>query len=251
MGGRGSGSGRSGGGRGARPTGPIRLDTMSDAQLASFIQQSNSATLPPGFRDDPTQRLILAAQWNEPPQVVSDTQAEALARKRGAVALYRTVNTAPAQYGGKSAQQIADEFRTSGQFQASGHGAQVYGGGAYFSDSLVGSKRYGQSVSNSTTMGAVLNDKARVISSTDLRGTIGANWVRSHPQAARQLGLSVSASGGVRGNTGSQTAMAMAMGYNAVKNYVGRENYYTIFDRSILTTSTKDYYPQRKSMKGR
>ena len=252
MGGRGSGSGRSGGGGGGRPTGPIRLDTMSDAQLASFIQQSNSAQLPPGFRDDPTQRLILAAQWNEQPQIMTSSQVEALARKRGAVALYRTVNNAPQRYGGKNSQQIADEFRTSAQFQASGHGGQVYGGGAYFSDSFRGSKGYGQSVGRSTTIGAVLNDRAKVISSSELTGSTGANWVRSHPQAARQLGVSITGSGRVRGSSGAQTAMAMAMGYNAVKNQVGgREHYYTIFDRSILTTSSKDYYPQSKSLKGR
>lgn len=68
MGGRGSGSGRGGGG--GRPAGPIRLDTMSDARLASFIQRSNSAVLPPGYRDEPTQRLILAAGWNGQPQIM-------------------------------------------------------------------------------------------------------------------------------------------------------------------------------------
>lgn len=251
MGGRGSGSGRSGGGGGGRPAGPIRLDTMSDARLASFIQQSNSAVLPPGYRDEPTQRLILAAGWNEQPQIVSSAQAEALARKRGAVALYRTVND-DHRYSGKSSQQIADEFRAGTQFQASGHGGQVYGGGAYFSDNFRGSKAYGHSVSSSTTIGAVLNDKAKVISSWDLKGSIGVNWVKSHPQTARQLGLSINAYGRVGGSSGAHTAMAMAMGYNAVKNQVGgREHYYTIFDRSILTTSSKDYYPQSKNLKGR
>lgn len=247
MGGRGSGSGRSGGGGGGRPAGPIRLDAMSDARLASFIQQSNSAQLPPGYRDDPTQRLILAAQWNEQPQIVSSAQAEALARKRGAVALYRTVND-DHRYSGKSSQQIADEFRTGAQFQASGHGGQAYGGGAYFSNSHRGSQGYGYG--SASTIGAVLNDKARVIDASALDGSTGISWIQSHPTAARALGVSVR-SGRVQGASTSKTAMAMAMGYNAVSNNVGaREKYYTIFDRSILTTSTKNYYTT-KSMKGR
>ena len=247
MGGRGSGSGRSGG----RSSGPVRLDTMNDTQLASFVQQALGAQLPPGFHDDPTQRLILAAQWNGAPEVVSSTAAEAMARKRGAVALYRTVNDNPTT--GQSSQQIADGFRTDTTFSTGGWGGQVYGGGVYFSDKLAGSKNYGRQRSGPpTTMGAVLNDKAKVVSASDLSGSLGASWVRAHPQAASQLGVRLGSSGGVRANAGSLTSMAMAMGYNVVKNNTyGREHYYTVLDRSALTTSTKDYYPQTRGMKGR
>lgn len=246
MGGRGSGSGRSGG---ARATGPVRLDTMNDAQLASFVQQAFGAQLPPGFHDDPTQRLILAAQWNGTPEVLTDTQVEAMARKRGAVALYRAVkdNTKANQ----SSQQIADGLRTDTTFNTGGWGGQVYGGGVYFSDSLRGSKNYGHTIVNPpVTIGAVLNSKAKVVSTNDLRGNMGVNWIRAHPKAARQLGCSVGASGRVRCNAGALTSMAMSMGFNVVKNDAyGREHYYTILDRSALTTSTKNYYPARRGMK--
>ena len=250
MGGRGSGSGRSGGG-GGRPTGPIRLDSMSDAQLSSFVQQAFGAQLPSNFHDDPTQRLIYAAGWNGTPEVVTAAQAEAMARKRGAVALYRTVKDNPTT--NQSSQQIADGLRTDTTFNTGGWGGQVYGGGVYFSDRLSGSKAYGRRINNPpVTIGAVLNDKAKVVSASDLSGSLGAGWVRSHPQAASRLGCTLTASGGVRATAGARTAMAMAMGYNVVKNNAsGREHYYTILDRSALTTSTKDYYPQTKGMKGR
>ena len=250
MGGRGSGSGRSGGPRSSRP---VRLDRMGDAQLASFVRQAFSAQLPRGFHDDPTQRLIYSAQMNGTPEIVTPTQAEAMARKRGAVALYRTVNDdiGPGR-SGKTSSQILNELRTDTTFNTGGWGGQVYGGGVYFSDKLSGSKQYGRRGSNAMTIGAVLNDKAKVVSSSELRGTTGANWVRSHPQAARSLGCSLNSAGGVRANSGALTAMAVAMGYNVVKNTAsGREHYYTILDRSALTTSTKDYYPQSKGMKGR
>ena len=49
---------------------------------------------------------------------------------------------------------------------------------------------------------------------------------------------------------GSYTALAMAMGYNVVSNKVSsRETYYTVLDRSALTTSSKDYYSQSRGMK--
>ena len=254
MGGRGSGSGRSGGGR---TSGPIRLDTMSDAQLSSFVQQAFSGQLPASFHDDPTQRLIYAAGWNGTPEVVTAAQAEAMAKKRGAVALYRTVKDNPST--NQSAQQVADVFRTDTTFSTGGWGGQVYGGGVYFSDNLAGSKAYGRRIHNPpVTIGAVLNDKAKVISDVNLRGagSIGEAWVKAHPKAAKALGCSLNASGsGVRASNGALTSMAMAMGYNVVRNEFSgsraREHYYTILDRSALTTSTKDYYPQTKGMKGR
>ena len=49
---------------------------------------------------------------------------------------------------------------------------------------------------------------------------------------------------------GSYTAMAMAMGYNVVRNKVrSTETYYTVLDRSVVTTSSKDYYSASKGMR--
>ncbi len=225
---------------------------MSDTNLAAFIRQAMKATLPSGYHDDITQRLILAAKWNEKPEVVPSDQTEAMAKKRGTVALYRTVNNNSLHR--ITADSIADDFRTGDVFNTGGHGGQIYGGGAYFSSSLRGAKVYGYRSPNNTpnTIGAVLNQKAKVIAMKDLEGTAGANWIKSHPASARRLGFYKDSSGRTRAkhSRGSYTALAMAMGYNVVSNKVGsRETYYTVLDRGAVTTSDKNYYSQRRGMK--
>jgi len=220
---------------------------MSDAQLASFVGNAMRIHLPAGFHDDITQRMILAANWNDKPEVVPSAQAEADAKKRGAIVLYRTNRTNPYFTG----QQYSDRFRDDGKFSTGGAGGQMYGGGLYFSSSLSGSKRYGDRnrVNPSNTIGAVLNKKAKVVSMDDLEGTLGKNWLRKHPAAAKAMGFSNGRSIPTYRNV-SYTALAMAMGYNVVSNKVtSTEKYYTVLDRSALTTSKKDYYSSRRGMK--
>ena len=230
----------------------IRLDTMDDAQLTAFVGKAMRANIPPGFHDDITQRLILAAQWNDKPNVVPASQAEAAAKKRGSVVIYRTVN-----YNGRlrtSADKVADDFRSGDSFNTGGHGGQMYGGGAYFSSSLRGSKAYGSKYSGGAphTIGGYLNAKANVVDMTDLYGTKGKNWIKQHPAAAKKLGFYKDSLGRIRSkhSMGSYTAMAMAMGYNVVKTKVrSNESYYTVLDRSVVTTSSKDYYSASKGMR--
>ena len=243
-----------------RPTPkPIQLDKMDDTQLASFVQQAKSSQLPRGFHDDITQRMILAAKWNAKPEVLPSSQVEALARKRGAVVLYRT--NSDSRGGGINARQFSDGFRDGDEFSTGGSGGQAYGGGAYFSSSFRGSKGYGWGKAD--TIGAVLNKNAKVAKMSDLRGAAGIAWVNAHPKAAKRMGLTLMtlpsgrqfvASNRPRGSKGGHgcgyTSMAMAMGYNVVSNEVSpRETYFTVFDRSALTTSTKDYYGQAKGMR--
>ena len=228
---------------------------MDDASLSTFVTKAMSAKLPSGFHDDITQRLIYSAKWNDKPEVVPASKAEAAAKKQDAVVLYRTVNYNPKLK--MLSSKVADSLRTDDAFSTGGWSGQYYGGGVYFSDKLSGSKYYGNVRNGNapTTIGAVLNGKAKVVDMADLRGAKGLAWTQQHPAAARKLGLSVdrrrknplrSASH----QEGAYTAMAMAMGYNVVSSKVGiKETYYTILDRSVLTTSTKDYYPRTRGMK--
>ena len=221
---------------------------MSDTQLADFVDKAMKAKLPAGFHDDITQRMILAADWNDKPEVVSSTQAEAAAKKRGAVVLYRTNNPKGQRM---PAQKFADMFRKDASFSTGGNGGQQYGGGLYFSDDLNGSKAYGYS-SRSNTIGAVLNKNAKVVKMSDLQGRMGRNWMKQNPTAAKKLGFYTNQYGIIqkKHGMGSYTAMAMAMGYNVVVSKVGGgENYYTILNRGVLTTSTKDYWNSVNGMK--
>ena len=82
----------------------------------------------------------------------------------------------------------------------------------------------------------------------DLEGPLGTNWLRKHPAAAKAMGFT----GGrtPKHRNVSYTSLAMAMGYNVVSNRrFGNEKYYTVLDRSALTTSKKDYFFQSRGMK--
>lgn len=249
MGGRNTSSGRT-----PSPA-PVDLTKMDDAKLASFVQQAMNAKLPPGFHDDITQRMILAADWNGTPEVVPASRVESDANKKDAVALYRTVNYS--DYHKIPSAKVADAFRTDSVFNTGGWGGQDHGGGVYFSDKLDGSKEYGKHKNGNapSTIGAVLNSKAKVIDALSLRGTEGRAWIMQHTAAAKAMGFSIDKR---RKNPisarahrdGSYTVLAMAMGYNVVSSQVGGgERYYTILDRSVLTTSRKDYYMQSDGMK--
>ena len=226
----------------------MRLTDMNDTQLASFVDNAMKVQLPAHFHDDITQRMILAANWNDKPEVVTSTQVEAAAKKRGALVLYRTNNTKGARMTG---QKFSDMFRTSDTFSTGGKRGQQYGGGLYFSSDLHGSKRYGYG-SQSNTIGAVLNKNAKVVAMSDLQGRMGRNWLNKHPAAAKKLGFTMNRYGIVqkKHGMGSYTALAMAMGYNVVGSKVGGgETYYTVLNRAALTTSTKDYWNSPNGMK--
>ncbi len=228
------------------PATKIRMETMSDIQLASFIDKAMNKKLPVGFHDDITQRMILAADWNDKPEVVSSRQAEAAAKKKGAIVLYRTNNP----QGRLSAKGFSDRLRTDDVFSTGGHGGQQYGGGIYFSNDFNGSKAYGYST-KSNTIGAVLNKHAKVVAMSDLRGKMGKKWLKQHPAAAKKLGFSTNRYGIVmkKYGMGSYTALAMAMGYNVVgSEVIGGETYYTVLNRAVLTTSTKNYWNSHSGM---
>lgn len=113
-------------------------------------------------------------------------------------------------------------------------GRGIHGDGLYFSDSLSGSKAYGDHTGQ--TVGAVLNSKARVISETQLRQDYDA-FVKSHPQARKALGFAKSHS-----THDSYSQFALIRGYNVISSdQYSNETYYTVLDRSALTMTNKRY----------
>ena len=113
-------------------------------------------------------------------------------------------------------------------------GRGIHGDGLYFSNSLSGSKAYGDHTGQ--TVGAVLNSKARVISETQLRQDYDA-FVKSHPQARKALGFAKSHS-----THDSYSQFALIRGYNVISSdQYSNETYYTVLDRSALTMTRKRY----------
>lgn len=263
----GAGQGRAGNPGGGQPPTPkplggMDLSQMSDNALADFFDEAIKAKLPDHLNaNDPTQRLIFAANWNDTPEVVSAAALEAMVQANpNVVELYRTI--CASDDGKISAKQIADSIRKSKVFQSSGKnsdsGDRCYGGGMYMADELFNSRRiYGTgSASTSNTIGAIFNDKAKIITSSQLYRE-RLDWVKNNPKAAKKLGMTLRKNGTIKYSVPNfkgfsvedrDTMLAMAMGYNVVHHpHVG---YYTILNRGVLTTSTKDYYSERKDMRG-
>ena len=262
FGGGNSGRGRGGGGRsggGAAGAGAVidtQFDTLTDKQISDIIKQARTSQLSSSYHDDITQRLILEANWNGLPEVVSNAEMAKLLNSEDTIKLWRTVNN----NGSKTSKQIADEFRTDPTFNTGGWGGQVYGGGIYFTSDRGDSMFYGDNRLSPITMGAVLNNRAKVIHASDLNGPRGSAWLQQHPKAAKALGLLPAGrstfykppSGGSRYDTEetARTALAMAMGYNVVRNDVGLNiglnmQYYTVLDRSAVTIGTKNFYTRQ------
>lgn len=234
---------------------PLDLTKMTDGELVDFVDESLNLDLPDGFFDDITQRMIYLAKWNDKPEVVSTSTLKKLAQNAPDDVLYRTVKDAYVNGKTITADSVVDDIVNGDINNTAGYGGQAYGGGMYFADDITDSRGYGNHRNDSRTIAVVLNKKAKIIEMEDVKGKMGADWVKKHPKVARRLGLSVNAWGGVSASVSSfnnrktkvhegvYTAMAMAMGYNGVKNDVGaRTNYYTIFDRSVWATDKKDYF---------
>jgi hypothetical protein len=221
----------------------VNLAQLSDKELASHITKAMKVKMPEHLNaKDPTQRLVYLAGWNGKPKVVSSQQVEKMAKEKDAVMLYRTLNSNSNQ----TADQIADSIRTSDVFKTAGNGEHTYGGGMYMADNLGSSKGYGYTP-NPNTMGAVLNENAKMVSMDDLKGELGKKWMKEHPAAAKAMGLRIEKNMILYTNPfeswndqDGYTMMAMMMGYNVVYNK--GYGYYNILDREVLTTSQKNYY---------
>lgn len=213
------------------PTGVTQaaLANMSDQELHDFLIDVNKTDIPSFLSDLHLQRMLYAMGMNGKPEVVDQNTFDGLAQN--SPVLYRTVNDTVVDGVPFTSSDCCDML-IDGDLTFVGRG--IHGDGLYFSNSLSGSKAYGDHTGQ--TVGAVLNSKARVISETQLRQDYDA-FVKSHPQARKALGFAKSHS-----THDSYSQFALIRGYNVISSdQYSNETYYTVLDRSALTMTNKRY----------
>lgn len=238
MGGRGSSSGMTGtppAPKVSTPSGFTLADVqaMDDQQLHDFLINVNDTDIP-AFLNQTThlQKMIYGLGMNDKPEIVDAATFKQLTTGPGALKpLYRTVNDTTVNGIPVTAQDICDMLIDGDTTYV---GVGIHGDGLYFSDSLSGSKAYGDS--SCKTVGAVLNKKAKVISEKQLR-SLYDNFVKAHPQSRKALGFARSKS-----YHDSMSQFALTQGYNVISSQQSsREVYYTVLDRSVLTMTRNHY----------
>ena len=213
------------------------LPHMTDAEMASVVRSARNAVLPNNLHDDLTQRVIYSLGMNGTPQIIGEDVLKQ-AVDSGATALYRTVNPVPRRR--LTADDVANDIRYGSLFNTGGWGGQAYGGGMYMSDNYRGSRDYGRG-HGAHMLGGIFNSNARVATDYTIRQNL-KSFIQARPQLARALGVSDSSGVGLQ----TKTTLAIMMGYTAIQSDVGGgEHYYTVFDRSTLTVSKKNYYHSR------
>lgn len=223
---------------GPAPTGVTQADlaNMSDTDLHDFLINVNQTDIPSFLNDVHLQRMLYALGMNDTPEIVSEQEFDDMTVNApfgsGMKVLYRTVNDTVINGVPFTSQNCCDML-TDGDLTYVGNG--VHGDGLYFSDSLSGSKMYGDSTGR--TVGAVLNSKAKVISEQKLQKEYDS-FVKSHPQTRKALGFARSKS-----SHDSLSQFALIRGYNVISYTHGwsNETYYTVIDRSALTMSRKQF----------
>lgn len=254
MGGRGSGSGMGKGlmtrfGTADTPSGYTVDDfrNLSDDDLVQFmdsVRRSKMTDDMPDFLNkvSNSQRLVYALGMNDTPQVVDDKTFQQLVNA-GATPLYRSVNDQVYDWhrNNRAGTAISDTIPATDQLDMIAYGDTSYmgngvaGDGLYFSDSLPGSKAYGN-----TTIKAVINpNTARSISIENLRKEYDT-YMSQHRYRVRKA-FKEAASQSYHGN--SYTQFAIMRGYNIITRDVSgwsrKETYYTVIDRSALIVSDK------------
>ena len=211
---------------------------MSDDELHDFLIGVQSTDMPDFLPDGHLQHMIYSIGLNDKPEIVDQATLKRMVNG-GAPAVYRTVNDTDVSGVKMTAKQVADDFTDGDLFVSGGGGGRAYGDGLYFSDSHRGSRSYGYN-SNAYTIGGVLNNKARIVTSGQLRNEYDS-WVKSHPKAQRALGFATAhGNGGMR--TRSYAQFALLRGYNVIQNDVGGgEHYFVVLDRSAITTAKHNY----------
>ena len=146
------------------PTGVTQaaLANMSDQELHDFLIDVNKTDIPSFLSDLHLQRMLYAMGMNGKPEVVDQNTFDGLAQN--SPVLYRTVNDTVVDGVPFTSSDCCDML-IDGDLTFVGRG--IHGDGLYFSNSLSGSKAYGDHTGQ--TVGAALNSKARVISETQLR----------------------------------------------------------------------------------
>lgn len=200
--------------------------------MAVVNGKAKRKAMPSNMYDSPTQRLINQLDLHDKPEIVTSAQLRQMAKKRGAVVLYRTL----ADGNGMTSSAIAQDMLKGSMNNIGGWGGQVYGGGLYFAKDYEDSKEYGHGPNASYTVAAVLNSKAKVITAKKLQSQ-GMAFLQSHPEFAKSIGYT----GGIV-STKLLSPVALAMGYNVIDHQNGSFGYHTILDRSVITTDGKNRY---------
>lgn len=208
------------------------VQAMDDKGMHDFLIDVDKTDIPAFLNTDiHLQKMAYALGLNDMPEIVSQKEFDDMTVNApfgsSATILYRTVNDTSSM----TADDICDML-TDGDVTYHGNG--IHGDGLYFSNSLSGSKAYGHT--NPKTVGAILNNKANVISESKLKNEYDA-FVKNHPQTRKALGFARSKS-----THDSMSQFALLRGYNVItSNQGGGETYYTVLDRSVLTMTRKRY----------
>lgn len=225
---------------------PVGLDqfaTMTDAQLAQFVNDAvaDISNMPSQLADIPdiTQAFVWHAQYNAMPQVMDAAAFAAFMKANGITqsqVLSRSVNQASYtnQLGVNvtlAPAQLAAMYKYSAYNYIGGKvGGQVHGAGSYFDMNGGRATGYG----SGGTFSAVLNPAtARVIDHSTLRSQMSA-FDRTHPRFAKALrsaASTVSSMSSKSGQTSTNSVdaiYAMVLGYNVIRagsyhNVIGRE----------------------------
>lgn len=198
------------------------LAKMDDQALRDFLFGVDKVDIPDFLNSHHLQKMVYALGLNDKPEIVSDAQLRKLIAN-GATPVYRTVNDTRVSGIDFTASDICD-MMIDGDLTYHGNG--VHGDGLYFSDSLSGSRIYGNS--SRKTMTGVLNGNARVVSESRLRSEYDS-FIKTHPQTRKALGFAKTKS-----SHDSMSQFALIRGYNVI-TYGGGETYYTVLDRKALT----------------
>lgn len=204
----------------------------TDHDMAVVNGKAKRKAMPSNMYDSPTQRLINQLDLHDKPEIVTSAKLQQMAKKPGAVVLYRTL----ADGQGMTSSAIAQDMLKGSKNNIGGWGGQAYGGGLYFAKDYNDSKWYGNGPSASYTVAAVLNSKAKVITAQKLKSQ-GRAFLQSHPEFAKSIGYT---GGGI--STTLLSPVALAMGYNVIDHQNGHYGYHTILDRSVITTDGKNRF---------
>ena len=212
------------------------VQAMDDDALHDFLIAVDKTDTPDFLNTHHLQKMIYALGLNDKPEIISQKEFDDLTVNApfgsGAPILYRTVDGKDVAGGVHiTAKQIQDQF-SYGDLTYTGNG--VHGDGIYFSDNKSGSKIYGSGGGRSRILQGVLNKNAKIITETKLRAEYD-KFVKAHPRTRRALGFARS-----RSTHDSMSQFALIRGYNViVSKQWGNENYYTVLNRSAISTTGK------------
>ena len=203
------------------------IHSMSDKDLHDYLLSVNNTDMPDFLNNTHFQKMAYDLDLNEKPEIVSDATFKK--ETAGKPVLYRTVNDTMLQGNvNMSATQI-QQMLIDGDLTY--HGKGIYGDGLYFSDNKQGSLNYGYG--SSRYVECYLNSNAKTVTINQLKSQYDT-WIKTHPQSRRALGAAQ------RYSNKSYSQFALLMGYNVIVSpQYGRENYYTILDRKVLSTTGK------------